>query len=35
MSDLIRTAPELESACAMCTAEGLRSLDTDFVWKST
>ncbi|MGN0843372.1 MAG: ribonuclease D [Kiritimatiellia bacterium] len=35
MSDLIRTAPELESACAMCKAEGLLSLDTEFVWKST
>ena len=35
MSDLIRTSPELEAACAACRAEGILSLDTEFVWMST
>lgn len=35
MSDLIRTTAELKEACAICRADGIISLDTEFVWKST
>lgn len=35
MSDLIRTAPELEAACAKIRADGILSLDTEFVWMRT
>ena len=34
-SDIIRTTPELERACAQTGAEGILSLDTEFVWMST
>lgn len=35
MSDLIRTTSELKEACAVCRKDGLASLDTEFVWKTT
>lgn len=35
MDEMIRTTPELESACARCKAEGVLALDTEFVWKRT
>jgi len=35
MGDLIRTTAELEDACAKARAEGLVSLDTEFVWIRT
>lgn len=35
MTEMIRTTPELEVACAQCKVEGLLSLDTEFVWKRT
>ena len=35
MSDLIRTTTELEEACGCVRADGVLSLDTEFVWKCT
>ena len=35
MGDLIRTTSELESACAQARADGILSLDTEFVWLRT
>lgn len=34
-SDIIRTTPELERACACAKGDGLLALDTEFVWMST
>lgn len=35
MASLVRTTNELETVCAEIRADGLVSLDTEFVWKST
>lgn len=35
MGDLIRTTAELTVACDLAKADGLLSLDTEFVWRST
>ena len=35
MGDLIRTGAELAEACAAARAEGILSLDTEFVWAKT
>ena len=35
MSDLIRTTTELEEACGCVRADGVLSLDTEFVWMRT
>lgn len=35
MGDLVRTAAELNAACAEARADGILSLDTEFVWTRT
>lgn len=35
MEEIIRTTPDLVSACVQCKAEGILSLDTEFVWQRT
>lgn len=35
MDDLIRTAAELDAACERVRSQGVLSLDTEFVWRST